>query len=294
MDAAAQAHNHWLAESGSTKTIWLCYAGPAEGTRFATAGFNPSYLAHDTLAAALAELAAPHSLALAQAYGLVWYGAGCAGPAPRHAMEQALAALLAGATINVEHDLLAAARALHGDAPGLVAILGTGSHAAYYDGQTLTDEAINLGYILGDEGGGADIGRRLLQAYFYQQLPPAELAYIDEALQLTREEAIARLYRQPWPNRWMASLAPLVAARPALRATIASPALQAFVHTHLTRLAKRTGMAQVGAVGSIAANFAPELAAAMQPLGLQLQKTLADPVESLARYHKHRLGQGLA
>ncbi len=294
MYAAAQAQNHWLAESGSTKSVWLCFAGPAEGTRFTTEGFNPSYLPHHTLPEALAQIAAPHRQALAGAASMVWYGAGCAGQAPRRAMEAAVAALLPGAGITIEHDLLAAAHALHGNAPGLVAILGTGSHAACYDGQTLSAEAVNLGYVLGDEGSGADMGKRLLQGYFYRRLPAQELAYLDQALGLVRDEAIDRIYRQPWPNRWMASLAPVVAGRPALRACIAGPALAAFAQTHLEPLAQRSGIDKVGAVGSIAAHFAPELEAALQPLGLALQRTLADPVEALAAFHKRQLAKGRA
>ena len=277
--------SHWLAESGSTKTDWVCYQGPELGMQFATPGFNPSYLTpeqlRDELETALAGR--PWNVDLIETF--TWYGAGCAGMGPKMAMAQVLMQRFENAGVTVQHDLIAAARATLGREPGLVAILGTGSHCCSFDGHFIEQEAVSLGYMLGDEGGGADLGRRLLRLYFYGQLPAEESSYLSQTLALTRDAAIERLYRRPWPNRWLASLAPHVAARPALRELVAAPALRSFVDTHLLPLASQNKHSEFAAVGSISAQFEPELQAALAGR-LHLAQTLASPLPQLVEYHK--------
>jgi N-acetylglucosamine kinase-like BadF-type ATPase len=185
----------------------------------------------------------------------------------------------------IEHDLLAAARAGLGRNAGMVAILGTGSHVATFNGTVIDQEAISLGYMLGDEGGGVDIGRRLLKAYFYNELPTEEMLYLEHALSLTKDEAIEHLYRRPWPNRWMASLAPLVAQRPFLREAIAQPALEDFAKTHLFPLAARTGQTAFSAIGSVSAYFEAELRA-VTVQRLHLTAAMANPLQALVHYHQ--------
>jgi N-acetylglucosamine kinase-like BadF-type ATPase len=253
---------------------------------FSTPGFNPSYLTKDQLAASLDEalLGKPWNPELVESF--TWYGAGCAGMAPKMAMVSTLMERLENATVTVTHDLVAAARAAFGEEEGLVAILGTGSHCARFDGFFLQEEAVNLGYLLGDEGGGADMGKRLLRAYFYHQLPAVEMDYLTQTLALTRDAAIEHLYRRPWANRWMASLTPYIAARPFLREAIARPALQSFADTHLLPLAKKTGLRTFSAVGSIAAHFEPELREVCDAV-LPLKEAIGSPLFRLIEFHKN-------
>jgi len=131
--------------------------------------------------------------------------------------------------VLVHHDLMAAAMALCGNAPGIACILGTGSNACFFDGERIVREAVNLGWALGDEGSGGHIGRMLVQAYLYGDMPDVlattfrpmlvdSLATTDQDLSAPvinyedetelRGAVIDRVYRQPYPNRWMASLAP--------------------------------------------------------------------------------------
>jgi len=277
--------NHWIAESGSTKTDWACYQGPAAGARFASAGINPSYATPQAVDQALALAITSGPWATSTVASLIWYGAGCQGTEPNAVMQQALHKVWPGAQIAVCHDLLAAARAALGAKQGLVAILGTGSHACYYSGNAIGQQAVNLGYLLGDEGGGADLGKRLLQAFFYNNLPGQEASFIQDALLLTRDQVINKLYRQPGPQTWLASLAKILAQRPYLRAAIAQPALATFIKTHVLPLAHATGVNTLGAVGSIAAYFKPELEAACGAQ-ITLLACVASPVEELVHFHE--------
>lgn len=277
--------NRWLAESGSTKTDWVCYAGPQAGMRFHTPGFNPSYLDNDRLRTELTLALDGRPWEPEEVGDFVWYGAGCAGEEPSARLQHVLTGFLPNAAIRVEHDLLAAARATQGQKPGLVAILGTGSHCCAFDGTAIGAEAVSLGYMLGDEGGGADLGRRLLRLYLYGQLPPEEIEFLDDSLRLSREDVLEHLYRRPWPNRWMASLTRQIALRPYLRQTVAFPAFRSFSENHLMPLAVRTGQTTVSAVGSVASHFEAELRTALEPV-LSLHTVLASPLEGLILYHQ--------
>ena len=162
-----------IADSGSTKTDWIvCNTETHYQARFATAGLNPCLMDDASITCLLAEEVAPQikttvfeasadvetSASIAHVH---FYGAGCR-PDQIERMQRLIGSVLHATSVSVASDLLGAAHALCGHEAGIVAILGTGSGSAVYNGECFTAQTPSLGYILGDEGSGAVLGRRLV------------------------------------------------------------------------------------------------------------------------------------
>ena len=190
-----------IADSGSTKTSWAV-VDDKEIKMIGTAGINPAVQSEDTIMCTLHEMVLMLTEGPREIY---FYGAGCRGKASLF-MEQCLRHAFPDADIVcVESDLLGAARALFGVEEGIACILGTGSNSCLYDGRQIVANTPALGFILGDEGGGAALGKRFLNAIFKGELP-AEVrdAYL-ESTHLTLADIIRKVYREPMPNRFLAS-----------------------------------------------------------------------------------------
>ncbi|MBQ8673780.1 MAG: ATPase [Bacteroides sp.] len=210
-----------LADSGSTKTDWcLMQRGRGLLGRWSTQGLNPVFLSESEMAAVLrAELLPAVKTALSGMDEVLlsrvsFYGAGCL-PERVGSVERALRGvlpLLPDAIVSVESDLMAACHALAGDEAGIVAILGTGSNSCEWNGSGVVAQVSPLGFILGDEGSGAVLGRLLVSDLLKNQLPELLRREFLETYSLSPADIITRVYRQPMPNRFLASLSPFVAS----------------------------------------------------------------------------------
>ena len=139
---------------------------------------------------------------------LFFYGAGCGSNDIQEHLQAMLSAVFLNARCHCEGDLLGACRALCGNQPGMVGILGTGSNLCYYDGQTISLQKVSSGYILGDEGSGNHIGKRLLKDYLEERMPQYLRTMFYDEYRMTAPQLIDRLYSQPRPNRFLASFVP--------------------------------------------------------------------------------------
>ncbi|MDX1666223.1 MAG: hypothetical protein R3350_03295, partial [Saprospiraceae bacterium] len=162
-----------IADGGASKTDWRL----VEGDRVLeaqTGGFNPVYEASGTLETEVARLPELFNRNFSDGLrGIFYYGSGCGEKVGKETVGSVLGANFPAATIEVEHDLLAAARACAGRKPGIVCILGTGSNSCLYDGKKIADQLDNLGYLIGDEGSGMHLGKELLRAYYYRDMEPS-------------------------------------------------------------------------------------------------------------------------
>ena len=268
-----------VADCGSTKCAWALLRADGSERRFASAGMNPALLDLPALESALAE--GLGWLDLPGRVGEVFfYGAGCAGDGAGR-MLAALEAALPGASVEVRSDLVGAARALFGDRPGIACILGTGSNSGYYDGKDIVRNVRPMGFILGDEGSGASIGRILLNQYFKGWLGEATRRDFErEYPSLTYDEVVRRVYREPGANRFLASFAPFVVAHmddPRLAGRVD----ETFAAFFRESLAAYPGGLHLGFAGSLASAFAPRL---QRLLGGRPASVLAAPLASLAAY----------
>lgn len=262
-----------LADSGSTKTDWALGAH-----RWHTQGINPIHLSDDAIAAILHHELLPQLASVPQPLAVRFYGSGV-----RPDQQQRMERLLRGAfpqarTIEAHSDLLGAARALCGHSEGLACILGTGANSCLYDGQRIVQNTPPLGYILGDEGSGAVMGRHFLNAVYKGRLYEGAREEFEQHFQLTLADVIDRVYRQPMANRWLASLAPYVhqhLGRPEASALVVD-GFRRFISHNVAPYGRPD--LPLAAVGSIAYFFRQQLEQAAAAEGYRLGTVLRSPL----------------
>lgn len=267
-----------VADAGGTGTTWIA-AGP-DGSRrsLVTAGINAATMPVGYLDDIVSRLVKPW-LGDVGCLEIHYYGAGVTDPSRQEMVAASLAALHPAAT-SVYSDLLGACRAVAGDRPMVVGILGTGSNSCLYDGERIVRNIPSLGYILGDEGSGAWMGRRLLGDALKGLLPDD----VTRALGVDAATVIEAVYRGKRPAAYLASWVGFIADHldvPAI-AAIVDDGLEAFV----TRSLGRYGSAlPVGMVGGLAAMLRDNAAGVCERHGLQLAAVVADPAPALVSYH---------
>lgn len=264
------------ADAGSTKTDWLVQCDQQQ-ILYTTRGINPSLqslfdIRHIISSELLADSIAPSMLKLCSIDQLNFYGAGCTS-SMTVVMEQTLREAfmtrgIAVRSIAVGSDIIGAAHSVCGGKPGIACILGTGSNSCVFDGVRIVSHTPSLGYVLGDEGSGAAIGKRLVNSVYKGILPHQLLEEFEHDTHLTCDELIRRVYREPNANTFLASLSMFIAKHieqePALQ-TMLNDEFSSFIERNIDPY-RRTDL-PVGAVGSIAWHYKPYLTTALQQHG---------------------------
>ncbi|MDY4740990.1 MAG: ATPase [Alloprevotella sp.] len=271
-----------LADAGSTKTDWLLRDNQGNALRFHTDGMNPSLLTDDEIRHILATQLLP------QVEGLLieqvdFYGAGCRGEAAER-MKNLLGEVVGARNITVESDMLGAARMLCGNNSGIVCILGTGANSCLYDGQQISRQTPALGFILGDEGSGAVLGRRLIGDIFKGQLPEDLCKDFLLDYPLTMDELIRRVYRTSAPNQYLASFTPFLSKN--IHRTEIQELIRDEFHRFIRRnvlayLAYTTAETPLHFVGSIASVFQAHLCEVVAQYDFTLGKVVRQPIDAL-------------
>ncbi len=275
-----------IADSGSTKTDWVLCNGSIIVKRVKTQGLNPTIQSSDEILAVLkAELA--DNIDTTAPQKIFFYGAGCAYDTANNRMKQALEAVFTTKEIEIYSDLLASARALCGHEEGIACILGTGSNSCLYDGKNIIDNTPSMGYILGDEGSGAHLGRQLVSDCVKKQLPKAIREKFMQEYNLDVATILERVYHTPLPNRWLASLTPFIQENKK----------NAEVHTMLkhcfTQFFQRNVMVYrrswlpIHISGGIGMNFSEEIRETAESLGLSVGNIVESPMEGLIKFHSN-------
>ena len=277
-----------IADSGSTKTNWCLLKDNGERFFFDTEGYNPYFVDTAYVQRSLAVMI-PADVHRQPIRHIHFYGAGCFEDKAGIILT-ALQSLFSYARINVQLDLLASAQAVLGDEPGFVAILGTGTNSCLYDGRKIVSNIDSLGYILGDEGSGFSIGRKLLGDFIRGYMPEAvERAFID-SYRLTREDIMERIYTGPLPNRFCASFTEFIQTCPVDREYTHGIVRSAFNEFFTNLVTHYPGYRQytfncVGSVGFVYKNLLQELATAY---GMTTGIILKEPISGLADYYARR------
>lgn len=275
-----------IADSGSTKTDWAFVANGVLQQRITTKGTNPFFQTEEEIADEIKTSLLPH-LPSNELEAIYFYGAGCAFPEKIEQVRRSLSKhLKVKQEIEVYTDMLAAARALCGHDPGIACILGTGSNSCFYNGKEIVKNVSPLGFILGDEGSGAYLGKRLVGDLLKNQLSEALKEEFLRQFELTPALIIERVYRQPFPNRFLASLSPFLIQH------IDDLGIQALVKDSFCAFFERNikqydyEHQPVHFVGSIAQYYHTQLEEAAQACGIRLGNILQSPMEGLIRYHQ--------
>lgn len=274
-----------IADSGSTKTSWCLLKDGGASLFFETEGYNPYFAGTDYIAESLLrEL--PANVDRHRVERIYFYGAGCFEDKTA-IVSAALALVFPVAHSAVALDLLASSRALLGNAPGFVAILGTGANTCLYDGSHIVANIDSLGYLLGDEGSGFYLGRKLLGDYIRGYMPEAVQNEFMVRYGITREEIMERVYSAPMPNRFCASFAVFLTesiaggeyARDLVRA-----GLRDFFENLVSRYPDYTNYS-FNCVGSVGYAFRALLSEMASGYGMRVGNILRSPIDGLAVYH---------
>ena len=285
-----------IADSGSTKTDWcLCNKG-AIIQHIQTQGINPYHQSEDAIEEVLREELLPqfkaqssHLNAQSPQPEVIFYGSGCANETACKRVEEAIYKVLGTDHITIHSDLFGAARALCGREEGIACVLGTGSNSCLYNGKEIVANIPPLGYILGDEGSSAVLGRRLVGDCLKNQLPETLRNEFLTEYNLTQEIILEKVYRQPLANRFLASLTPFLSKHrevPEIHKLLVESFTDFFVRN--VKQYRRPWL-PIHFVGSIAHAFSAELKEAAESLGMELGTILQSPMEGLIKYHTEEI-----
>ncbi len=276
-----------VVDSGSTKTDWGFFNTVYDLKAVKTQGINPCHQSEEEIRSIIRNELLPNTqnLDLAAITEVFYYGAGCATRSICEQMAALLKEFIPNAAIAVDSDMLGAARALCGHAEGVACVLGTGSNSCLYNGKAIEDQVPSLGYILGDEGSSAALGRRLIGDCLKRQLPEAVSREFMERYSLTKESIIESVYRKPLPNRFIAGFAPFVYEKRAIP-EVHKMIIQCFSEFFTRNVINyHKPWLPVHFVGSLAGSFADELRETADSLGMTIGKIEASPMSGLVDYH---------
>jgi glucosamine kinase len=273
-----------IADSGSTTTDWCLINKDGLVKSINTQGINPFMQTGNEILHLLDDCNLIKEFA--QTDRIVFYGAGCINNEKKEIVKSALRTHFDLSSIEVESDLLAAARGLCGAKQGIACILGTGSNSCYFDGEQIVKNVSPLGYILGDEGSGAVLGKKLLGDVLKNQLPQHVIEQFKIHIKMDVSELMNRVYRQPFPNRFLASLTTFIKANlhEPLVYQLVFDEFRLFIQRNLMQY-ERIKELPIHFTGSIAYHFSSVLADAFNADNLKIGDITQNPIEGLIKYH---------
>lgn len=275
-----------IADGGATKTDWCLAQDGNILARIITLGINPFHSDDEAITKTLTEELIPKLPAEAKGADIFFYGAGCT-PEKCITMQALLKRLFPDTkTVQVYSDLVGAARALCGHQPGIACILGTGSNSCFFDGTNVVQNTPPLGYILGDEGSGAVLGKTLVADVLKGLMPQDITEAFFKETGLTKENFLDNIYRKPLPSRFLASMAPFVGNH------IDNPAIHELAVRNFRNFFRRNVASykhpelKVNFIGGLAGAYSKQLAEAAELEGFQVGKIKQSPMEGLLDYHR--------
>jgi glucosamine kinase len=274
-----------IADSGGSKTDWRLIDNSGAIGQANAPGFNPYYQPIDDLKKSVQELLLPKINE--EVNKIFFYGAGVSSVKNQLTIKSAFLEFFPGAHIEIGWDLLAAARALCGHEPGIACIMGTGSNSCLYDGGKITANVANLGWILADEGSGANIGRKFLVDYLREIMPEQLRNQFRERYPLSREEFLEKVYQQERPSAFLASFTKFIFQH------LKDPYCYQLIYNSFAEFYENNVMKyenyqnlKVHFTGSIAFYFSDVLRQVANDKGITVKNILEGPIAGLTLYHK--------
>jgi glucosamine kinase len=215
-----------------------------------------------------------------------FYGTGCSNPENVKAVKKALSNVFGKVKILVDHDLMGAAKALCQHSKGIACILGTGSNSCFYNGKKIVKNSPGLGYVLGDEGSGAYLGKKVLQYFIYNTFDVDLMERFKIKFNVTTNEILNNVYKKPLANRYLASFAIFLVENRGhyMIENIIEDAFNDFFFTHICKYRESWSM-PINFVGSVAFGFRDVLADLCKQYELQLGTVIKKPLDGLVKYH---------
>ena len=273
-----------IADSGSTKAAWCLLDGKKKKI-IITQGISPYFLDTVQIQYILQNELAPKMKNIIPEE-IFYYGTGCSNPANRQLVKKALQNIFPQAAITVDHDLMGAAKALCGNEKGVACILGTGSNSCYYNGKKIVTNSPGLGFILGDEGSGAHLGKKVLQYYLYNTFDPDLMDRFKIKYNTNSVEILEAVYKQPLPNRYLAHYAGFLAENRGhfMIENIIEDSFNDFFFNHICKY-KESWVMPIHFIGSVAFGFKDVLKEMCHSYELQLGRVMKNPMDGLIKFH---------
>lgn len=276
-----------LAESGSTKTQWRLFDGDMVHAS-ESMGINPFFADKEFVFTELDKTNIKEYSS--QIDKIIFYGAGCSSEERNEFLKAIFKEYFPTCMdIKVDHDMMAACLALFGDGNGIACIIGTGSNSCVYELGKITQNVPALGYILGDEASGAFIGKEILKHYIYKTMPNEIYSFIKDTLKLDKEDVFDAVYKQPLPNRYLASFSTIASEfrQSEFIQSILEKGFDEFIKYHITCYPEAIHY-PIAAVGSIAEVFQAEFETVLKTYNLKLTKVDKCPIDALVAYYKSK------
>ena len=277
-----------IADSGASTTDWRILDGQGKIEQAQTIGFNPYYQPIEQFDREIREVLVPQIKP--EIKKIFYYGTGCSSDKNRKLIRNVLEVFFPEAHIEIWHDLLAAARALCGTDEGIACILGTGANSCYYDGTKIVDNVTSLGYILGDEGSGAYLGKKIVADYLRKDLPEKLWDQFKKRFPFDRDEILDRVYTQPMPSRFFGSFSHFIFQHKQ------EPYCYKLVYDGFSEFFEKNVMKynrydkiKAHFTGSVAFYFSDILRQVANDKGITLKNVLESPIAGLTLFHQKEL-----
>ena len=274
-----------IVDSGSTKAEW-CLLDGQKKRKIVTQGISPYFLSSTQIKSILEKELLPGLKGVVPDI-IHFYGTGCSNPVNISIIKQALRKLFAGAELKITSDIMGAAKALCGNEKGVACILGTGSNSCYYDGKKIVSNSPGLGFILGDEGSGAYMGKKVIQYFLYNTFDPDLMDRFIAKYHTDSATIRDAVYRQPLPNRYLAGFVDFLIENRGhfMVENIIEDSFNDFFFTHICKY-KESWTLPIHFTGSVAYGFKDVLKEMCQSYVLELGNVLKQPMDGLIKYHQ--------
>jgi glucosamine kinase len=273
-----------VADAGNSKTTWSLTDTEKILECVTGEGISPYFDDESQIAAKIRN--ALSGFPLDQITSVWYYGTGCLHEVMQMKISSVISRLICHAGVMVSDDLTAAALALFGRDEGLAVISGTGSNAGICQGGDIVKRIVSLGYLLGDEGSGADIGFRFLKIHLSGRLPETAADMFRNEINLSDQELLQRLYSQKKPQAFAASLVPFLQKNltiPEIRECVNS-SFVAMIEQMIVPLISDQSHLPLGFCGSVAKMFEPELRSVADQYALEIKSVIKDPAIPLTHF----------
>ncbi|HEY6975332.1 MAG TPA: BadF/BadG/BcrA/BcrD ATPase family protein [Chitinophagaceae bacterium] len=273
-----------IADSGSTKCEW-CLVSDNKKKRIITQGISPYFLSEEQVLNIL-QKELTGKIKNAEVDEVFYYGTGLGSEENAKFIKRILKKIFPAAMVETKIDLLAAARAVCGHNKGIACILGTGSNSCYYDGKKIVKNSPGLGYVLGDEGSGAYLGKKVIQYFLYNTFDEELMLHFKKQFNTNIHEILEHVYTKPQPNRYLASFTIFLAENRGhyMVENIIEDGLNDFFFTHLNKYGE-SWLYPISFVGSVAYGFRDVLKTLCDTYELDMGKVLKQPMDGLIEYH---------
>lgn len=274
-----------IADSGSSKTEWCLLEGTKKKT-ISTQGLSPYFLSGAQITGVLTNDLLPKIKNSAPAQ-VFFYGTGCSNPDNVKIVKQAIRSVFKGAAVSVDHDLMGAAKALCGNEKGIACILGTGANSGFFNGKKIVKNSPGLGFILGDEGSGAYLGKKVIQYYLYKTFDADLMDRFDAKFNTHASEILENVYKKPLPNKYLANYAMFLAENRGhfMIENIIEDGFNDFFFNHIYKY-RESWTLPLNFTGSIAFGFKDVLKDLCDSYELQLGKVIKRPMDGLIKFHQ--------